>query len=162
MSECKDSHGENTSAAGRVIFNRRGYLVLFDKEIWKFEMENYCIRGRNNLRNGTFQKGMLQWTRSYILQWKVFEALVRWFYIWRSLEPMNHWPTIRKNDDTTVDTSMNYGLASFSSWFKSICNPKMGLQGLKAHNEYCLLSKVNTSNGQRQAGQQLSPPRASP
>ena len=33
MSECKDSHGENTSAAGRVIFNRRGYLVLFDKEI---------------------------------------------------------------------------------------------------------------------------------
>ena len=140
-------------AAGRMIFDRRGYLVLFETEIWKFEIENCCISGRNNLWNGTFQKGMVQWPSSYILHWKVFEALVSWFYIlWWSLEPMNHWPTIRNNDDSTVATGMNYGHASFPSWSKSICNPKMGLQGLEAHDECCFLSKVNTSNGAKTRG----------
>ena len=33
----------------------------------------------------------------------------------------------RKKDDYDVATSMNYVIASFSSWSESICNPKMGI-----------------------------------
>jgi hypothetical protein len=32
-----------------------------------------------------------------------------------------------KIDDSDVATGMNYGVASFSSWSKSTCNPKTGL-----------------------------------
>ena len=32
-----------------------------------------------------------------------------------------------KKDDSNVATNMNHGIASSCSWFKSICNPEMGI-----------------------------------
>ena len=50
-----------------------------------------------------------------------------------------------------ITTSVNYGVASFSSWSLSICNFKAAFT-----YEYCILSKANTSNGRGLAGQHLS------
>ena len=35
--------------------------------------------------------------------------------------------TIQKKDNSDVATYVNHGVVSFSSWFKSICNPKTGI-----------------------------------
>ena len=53
-----------------------------------------------------------------------------------------------------------YGVASSSSWSKSICNLNPCITRIRGSlEEYCLLSKVNTLNGRGQAGLHLSPPR---
>ena len=54
----------------------------------------------------------------------------------------------RKTHDSDAAIAVNYDAdASFSSWSKSICNPEMGLQEFGVHEDYCLLSKVNTLTG---------------
>ena len=37
----------------------------------------------------------------------------------------------RKNDDDDVANGVDYGVASFSSWFKSICNPVTCIRRIK-------------------------------
>ena len=53
-----------------------------------------------------------------------------------------------------------YGVASSSSWSKSICNLDISITRIRRSLEdYCLLSKVNTLNRHGQAGLHLSPPK---
>ena len=53
-----------------------------------------------------------------------------------------------------------YGVASSSSWSKSICNLDICITRIRRSLEdYCLLSKVNTLKGHGQAGLHLSPPK---
>ena len=63
----------------------------------------------------------------------------------------------RKNDNSDIANDVNYGVASFLSWWKSVCNPETGITRIRGPEEYCLLSKVIG-----QAGWHLSPSRASP
>ena len=37
----------------------------------------------------------------------------------------------RKGDNVDVAIGMNYGVASFFSWFKSICNPKTNIMRIR-------------------------------
>ena len=37
----------------------------------------------------------------------------------------------RKKDDSYVVTGMNYGISSFLSWSKSVCNLKIGMMRIK-------------------------------
>jgi hypothetical protein len=37
----------------------------------------------------------------------------------------------RKKDNSDVSTSISYGVASFLSWSKSICNPETGIMKVK-------------------------------
>ena len=71
-------------------------------------------------------------------------------------------PRERKNDRFDVATTMNYGVASFLSWSKSICNPKMGIMRKRVPNDYCILSKANTLNMCGQADRHVSPQEQSP
>ena len=53
----------------------------------------------------------------------------------------------RNKDDSGIVIGVNYGVASFLSWSKSICNPKHALQELKVPKDYYLHLFVNTLNG---------------
>ena len=69
----------------------------------------------------------------------------------------------RKEDDSDVATSANHGVASFSSWSNSICDPETIMTRIRGPENYYLLLKMITVNGlDRLANCNLSPPRASP
>ena len=80
-----------------------------------------------------------------------------------------NWPALRfyhtpdnfikqdRDHDFNAATGVNYGVASSSSWCKSVCNSKLDITKIKE-----LLLKVNTFNGCGQANQNISPPRTSP
>ena len=46
----------------------------------------------------------------------------------------------RKQDSSDAATGVNYNVASFSSWSKSICNSETGISKIRATSkDYCLL-----------------------
>ena len=45
----------------------------------------------------------------------------------------------RKEDDSDVATSANHGVASFSSWSNSICDPETVMTRIRGPENYYLL-----------------------
>jgi hypothetical protein len=48
----------------------------------------------------------------------------------------------RKNDNSDIASGVNYGVASFLSWWKSISNPETDNTRIRGLQDYCLLSKM--------------------
>ena len=57
--------------------------------------------------------------------------------------------------DSDVATVVNYGVALYSSWSKSICIPKMGSTRNRIRLKTIGLYKANTLNGREQASWHL-------
>jgi hypothetical protein len=64
---------------------------------------------------------------------------------------------LQKKGDCDVATGMNYGVGSFFSWSKFICNSKSHITRNRGPLRLLPSLKVNTFNGCRQASWHLSP-----
>ena len=72
---------------------------------------------------------------------------------------------MRKKDDFDVATIVKYGVASFSSWSKSICNGEMGITRIGGPRmNIAFFQRLTPSAGADKASWHLfpPPPRASP
>ena len=69
---------------------------------------------------------------------RIQSVMVSQFLCWSHLKEVglrqyagDHRTLERKKDDSDVATGVNYGVTSFSSWAKSIYNPKMGITRIR-------------------------------